>query len=75
MTEPLTPDQHKNRIGLQCWQAAKADQPMPFHIRRPALPRQVTARIFRPSRSVMTSARTKTRPWRLIFERRTPPFI
>ncbi|MEO5325189.1 ETC complex I subunit [Mesorhizobium sp. CC13] len=75
MTEPLTPDQDKNRIRSQCWQAAKTDQPMLFHIRRPALPRHVTARIFRPSRSVMTSARGTARPWRLVFERRTPPFI
>ncbi|ACP21975.1 putative NADH-ubiquinone oxidoreductase (plasmid) [Sinorhizobium fredii NGR234] len=33
------------------------------------------ARIFRPSRSVMTSARVSRRPWLLVFERRVPPTI
>ena len=50
--------------------------------RRPALgfgrsvfPPDAAARIFRPSRSVMTSGRARTKGWRLVFERRTPPFI
>ncbi|KSV63877.1 MULTISPECIES: NADH dehydrogenase ubiquinone Fe-S protein 4 [unclassified Rhizobium] len=33
------------------------------------------ARIFRPSRSVMTSARVSGRPWLLVFERQAPPVI
>ncbi|AUX78577.1 NADH dehydrogenase ubiquinone Fe-S protein 4 [Sinorhizobium fredii] len=33
------------------------------------------ARIFRPSRSVMTSARLSRRPWLLVFERKDPPVI
>ncbi|WP_083846241.1 NADH dehydrogenase ubiquinone Fe-S protein 4 [Sinorhizobium sojae] len=33
------------------------------------------ARIFRPSRSVMTSARVSKRPWLLVFERQVPPVI
>src|SRR5712675_1188267 len=50
--------------------------------RRPALtfgqsifPPDAVARIFRPSRSVMTSGRARAKGWRLAFERRTPPFI
>lgn len=74
MTEPLTPDQDKNRIG-SLWHGAKTDRPMLSYTGRPAPPCHVAARIIPPSRSVMTSARGKTRPWRLIFERRTPPFI
>lgn len=46
MTEPLTPDQDQNRIGSELWQSPKHDRPTLFHIRRPALPRHVTARIF-----------------------------
>jgi hypothetical protein len=38
-------------------------------------PSDAVARIFRPSRSVMTSGRARTKGWRLAFERRTPPFI
>ncbi|OAP38587.1 NADH dehydrogenase [Sinorhizobium glycinis] len=33
------------------------------------------ARIFRPSRSVMTSARVSRRPWLLVFEQQVPPVI
>ncbi|WP_202332384.1 NADH dehydrogenase ubiquinone Fe-S protein 4 [Mesorhizobium sp. L-8-3] len=33
------------------------------------------ARIFRPCRSVLTSARVTRRPWLLCFEGRTPPFV
>lgn len=32
-------------------------------------------RIYKPSRSVMTSGRARTKGWRLTFERRTAPFI
>lgn len=39
------------------------------------LARTPTARIFRPCRSVSTSARVALRPWLLIFEPRTRPFI
>jgi len=36
---------------------------------------QPVARIFRPSRSVMTSGRARTKNWRLAFERRSAPYI
>lgn len=36
---------------------------------------QPVARIFRPSRSVMTSGRATTKNWRLTFERRSAPYI
>jgi hypothetical protein len=38
-------------------------------------PSDAVGRIFRPSRSAMTSGRARTREWKLVFERRTPPFI
>lgn len=36
---------------------------------------QPVARIFQPSRSVMTSSRPRTKNWRLAFERRTVPYV
>jgi hypothetical protein len=38
-------------------------------------PKDALARIYKPSRSVMTSGKAGTKAWRLVFERRTPPFI
>jgi len=40
-----------------------------------AFPDDAVARIYRPSPSVMTSARPRRNGWRLVFERRTPPFV
>jgi hypothetical protein len=42
---------------------------------RSAFPRNAVARVYRPSRSVTTSGRARTRCWRLTFERRTAPVI
>ena len=75
MTELLRKDKETSGISQKTWQAANTNLPMIFHTSRVPLPRHVSARIFRPGRSVMTSARVMPRPWRLIFERRTPPFI
>lgn len=38
-------------------------------------PPDAVARIYKPSRSVTTSGHGRTKGWRLVFERRTPPFI
>ena len=40
-----------------------------------AFPSNAVARIFRPTRSVITAGKARTRHWILRFERRTPPFI
>lgn len=42
---------------------------------RSFFPGDAVARIFRPSRSVMSSGRARTKGWRLVFEPRTKPFI
>lgn len=42
---------------------------------RSVFPEDAVARIFKPSRSVMTSGKARTRGWRLVFERRSAPFI
>ncbi|MCH4560475.1 MULTISPECIES: NADH dehydrogenase ubiquinone Fe-S protein 4 [Mesorhizobium] len=75
MTEILTRAKQSNRITLNPWQGEKLqlfdgglDTPTPRT-------NQALARIFRPGRSVMTSARVTCRPWRLEFERRTPLVI
>jgi hypothetical protein len=43
--------------------------------RRRSSPDEVIARIWRPARSTLTSAPQRNRPWRLVFERRTAPWI
>ncbi|ACE90314.1 NADH dehydrogenase ubiquinone Fe-S protein [Rhizobium phaseoli] len=42
---------------------------------RSLFPENATARIFKPSRSVATSATAQTKEWRLVFERCSAPFI
>jgi len=42
---------------------------------RSVFPGDAVARIYRPSRAVTTSGKARTKQWRLVFERRTPPFI
>jgi hypothetical protein len=38
-------------------------------------PRDTVACIFRPARSAMTSGKARTRGWRLVFERRSAPYV
>lgn len=47
----------------------------PLTMGRSLFPEETVARIYRPSRSVMTSGKARTKGWRLTFERRTAPFI
>ena len=42
---------------------------------RSEFPMDATARIYRPCRSAMTSGRAGSKGWRLVFERRSKPFI
>jgi hypothetical protein len=51
------------------------DNAMPRAARRSEFPDDVVARIYKPSRSVLTSGKGRTRGWRLVFERRTPQVI
>jgi hypothetical protein len=43
--------------------------------RRSEFPQDAVARIYKPSRSAMTSGRARNKGWRLVFERRSPPFV
>lgn len=38
-------------------------------------PENAVARIYKPARSAMTSGKARSKHWRLVFERRTAPFI
>lgn len=51
------------------------DRRTPLSMGRSVFPEDTVARIFKPSRSVMTSGRARTKGWRLVFERRMAPFI
>jgi hypothetical protein len=42
---------------------------------RSLFPKDAVARIYKPSRSVMTSGKSRRKDWRLTFERRTPPAV
>lgn len=47
----------------------------PLSMMRSFFPSDAVARIFKPSRSVMTSGKARTNGWRLVFDRRSAPFI
>ncbi len=47
----------------------------PLSMGRSIFPADAVARICKPSRAVTTSGKARTRGWRLVFERRTAPFI
>ncbi len=40
-----------------------------------SFPRDAVAHIFRPARSAMTSGKARSKDWRLIFERRSAPYL
>lgn len=47
----------------------------PLSSGRSVFPDDAVARIYKPSRAVATSGMARTKGWRLVFERRTAPFI
>jgi len=57
----------------QGWPAYDGRQPA--SVRRSVFPEDAIARIYRPARSATTSGMALTKNWRLVFERRSPPFI
>jgi hypothetical protein len=74
MTEILTRTKQSNRITLRSCQGEEL-QLFDGGLNTPAPVAHQSARIFRHGRPVTTSARVTYRPWRLVFERRTPPVI
>ena len=74
MTELLTGAKQSSRITSRSWQGEEL-QRFDGGLNTPAPVAHQSARIFRHGRPVTTSARVTYRPWRLVFERRTPPVI
>src|ERR1044072_2360197 len=74
MTELLTGAKQSGRITSRSWQDEEL-QLFDGGLNTPAPVAHQSARIFRPSRRVTTSAPVTCRPWRFVFERRPPPII
>lgn len=51
------------------------DNRQPPGMRRSIFPEGAVARIYRPCRAATISGTARTKTWRLVFERRSPPFI
>ncbi|WP_082641230.1 NADH dehydrogenase ubiquinone Fe-S protein 4 [Sinorhizobium sp. GL28] len=73
LTEPLARDRQSGRADRKFAEHVSTSQPLAIDINCPRPNIDPVARIFRPSRSVMTSARVSGRP--LVFERQAPPVI
>ncbi|NKM26877.1 ETC complex I subunit [Rhizobium laguerreae] len=66
--------QKPNTAVSDSW-PANDNQRQPLSFGRSVFPEGAVARIFKPSRSVMTSGTPRTKGWQLVFERRSAPFI
>ncbi|MBY3278510.1 ETC complex I subunit [Rhizobium laguerreae] len=66
---------HKPDTAVSGSWPANDNQRKPLSFGRSAFPEDAVARIFRPSRSAMTSGTPRTKGWRLVFERRSAPFL
>ncbi|MEH7912064.1 ETC complex I subunit [Rhizobium laguerreae] len=66
--------QKPNTAVSDTW-PANDNQRQPLSFGRSVFPEGAGARIFKPSRSVMTSGTPRTKGWQLVFERRSAPFI
>ncbi|RWX30243.1 ETC complex I subunit [Rhizobium leguminosarum] len=66
--------QKPNTAVSDTW-PANDNQRQPLSFGRSVFPEGAVARIFKPSRSVMTSGTPRTKGWQLVFERRSAPFI
>lgn len=64
-----------NRTPIPADWPSNHDRTEPLALAPPIFPEDAVAVIDRPSRSVMTSGKARTKGWRLRFERRTEPFI
>lgn len=63
------------RIPIPQGRPSNDNRHKPLSMGRSIFPGDAVARIYKPSRSVMTSGNARTKGWRLVFERRTAPFI
>ncbi len=66
--------EHDNTPALES-RPANGDCRRALTVGRSLFPSDAVARIFKPGRSAMTSGKARTKDWRLVFERRTAPYI
>ena len=66
---------HEITMPTSAFHASNDNLRSQLSLGRSLLPEDAVARIFRPSRSVTTSGTARTKGWRLVFERRSAPFI
>ncbi|MEA1672853.1 ETC complex I subunit [Nitrospirillum sp. BR 11163] len=75
MQEPIRQAEKRGTTYVTASWPSNDSQCAPFTMGRSWFPDDAVARIYKPSRSVMTSGGARTRGWRLTFERRTAPGI
>ncbi|MBY3246331.1 ETC complex I subunit [Rhizobium laguerreae] len=66
---------HKTNTAVSDSWPANDNQRKPLSFGRSVFPEGAVARIFKPSRSAMTSGTPRRQGWRLVFERRGAPLI
>jgi hypothetical protein len=66
--------QHTGTISFAAGWPANNNSHAPLSMRGSAFPQDAVARIWKPSRSPMTSAKARSERWRLGFQRRSAPF-
>lgn len=75
MTETVRNTQSSTgKCALGIW-TANDNRQAALVLGRSPFPKDAVAHIYTPSRSVVTSGKAGMNGWRLVFERRTPPFI
>ncbi|MDP9734952.1 UNVERIFIED_ORG: hypothetical protein QE446_005095 [Rhizobium sp. SORGH_AS260] len=67
--------QHETATPTSAFRASNDNRHSEPDVGRSLFPEDAVARIFKPSRSVTTSGTVRTKGWRLVFDRRTAPFI
>ena len=64
-----------SRIPIRQGWPSNESRHKPLSMGCSVFPEDAVARIYRPSRVVTTSGKARAKAWRLVFERRTAPFI
>lgn len=75
MMEILTKTHHPNTRPASVIRSSNDNRRKALSFGRSVVPEHAVARFFKPSRSAMTSEKAPTRGWRLVFKRRSAPFI
>ncbi|MGR9221298.1 ETC complex I subunit [Rhizobium leguminosarum] len=73
--ETIRETHHPDKKPASASQASNDNRRNRLSFKRSEFSEDAVARIFRPSRSAMTSGKARTKSWRLVFEHRRAPFI